>query len=134
MNDKIEQSTQHLDLKKIKKWQDDFANARDWNRYHTPKNLAMALSVEASELVEIFQWLTPEESTSLDKDPKSMEAVGDELSDILFYTLRIANVLNLNVNEIFWRKMQKNADKYPVELAKGNAKKYTEHSKQIKET
>lgn len=127
MEENTKENEQSLDLSRIAKFQETFANERDWGQFHTPKNLAMALSVEASELVEIFQWLTAEQSQKIAEDPKKKECVADEISDILFYTLRLANVLKIDINEAFWAKMEKNQEKYPVHLAKGNAKKYSEY-------
>ncbi len=103
-----------------------FAKDRDWEQFHSPKNLAMALNVEASELLEIFQWLTQEQSLHISKDPEKFQAVKDELADIFVYLVRIAGVLDINLSQEIESKMKKNAAKYPVGKAKGNAKKYTE--------
>ena len=113
-----------MDIEKIKEFQREFAKARDWEQFHTPKNLSMALSVEASELMEIFQWLTAEQSCSLDE--KNKEKASEELADITYYILRIADLMNIDLEDAIWKKMKKNAEKYPVGKAKGNAKKYTE--------
>ena len=102
----------------------EFAAARAWDRYHTPKNLAMALSVEAAELVEPFQWLTPEESGSL--DPDKLEAVRQEIADGLIYLTRLADVLEIDPLQAAADKLELNARRYPVEKAHGNALKYDE--------
>jgi dCTP diphosphatase len=102
----------------------EFAAARAWDRYHTPKNLAMALSVEAAELVEPFQWLTPEESGSL--DPDKLEAVRQEIADVLIYLTRLADVLEIDPLQAAADKLELNARRYPVEKAHGNALKYDE--------
>ena len=115
-----------LDLEKIADEQNKFAEARDWAQFHTPKNLSMALTVEASELMEIFQWLNEEEVRNFTSDEKRMDLAKDELADILFYTLRLASILGIDLEKAYQRKMKKNAEKYPVHLAKGNSKKYTE--------
>ena len=115
-----------LNLTEIENLQNTFAEQRDWDQFHTPKNLAMALSVEVSELCEIFQWLTPEQSERISEDAQKKEDIGDELSDILFYTIRLASKLDVNLPEAFALKMKKNAEKYPVEKAKGSNLKYTE--------
>jgi len=99
-----------------------FAAARDWQQFHTPKNLAMALSVEAAELLEHFQWLTPEQSTRFDATGK--RAVEDEIADVLLYLTRLADVLDIDLLAAARRKMRVNARKYPVRRAKGNARKY----------
>ena len=113
-----------MDLEKIKEFQREFAKERDWEQFHTPKNLSMALSVEASELLEIFQWLTAEQSSELKDSDK--EKVSEELADITYYLLRIADITGIDLEDAVWKKMRKNAEKYPVEKAKGNAKKYTD--------
>lgn len=102
-----------------------FAREREWDRYHTPKNLAMALIVEAAELVEHFQWLTPAESQSL-RDGDGWEAVQDELADVLIYLVELADALGVDLAAAARAKIEKNALKYPVEKARGNAKKYDE--------
>ncbi len=101
----------------------EFALARAWERYHTPKNLAMALSVEASELLEPFQWLTPEQSRQL--DPAQHEAVRQEIADVLIYLTRLADVLDIDLLEAAADKLAINARKYPVDKAHGNALKYS---------
>lgn len=101
-----------------------FAAARDWEQFHTPKNLAAALSVEAAELLEHFQWLTAEQSARLGARPK--RAVEDEIADVLLYLLRLADVLEIDPLAAATRKMRGNARKYPVRRARGNARKYSE--------
>ena len=101
-----------------------FAAARDWQQFHTPKNLAMALAVEAAELLEHFQWLTAEQSTAL--DARHTRAVADEIADVLLYLTRLADVLGVDAIAAARRKMQINARKYPVARARGNARKYNE--------
>ena len=116
---------QILDITSIQQQIDDFAAQRDWKQFHTPKNLAMALSVEAAELVEIFQWLTAEQSFLRD-DSKSKQAAAEELSDILTYLLRIADILEIDLITSLRDKLVQNGKKYPVDKARGNAKKYSE--------
>jgi NTP pyrophosphatase (non-canonical NTP hydrolase) len=101
-----------------------FAAAREWEQFHTPKNLAMALAVEAAELLEQFQWLTPVESRRLDARKK--RAVGEEIADVLLYLTRLADVLGIDPVAAARRKMRINARKYPVRRAKGNARKSSE--------
>jgi len=121
-----EQPKRYLDLEKIQAYQAAFAKERDWDQFHNPKNLAMALAGEAGELLEIFQWLQPQQSVLVSKDPERRIEVEDELADILYYLLRIADKLDIDINEAFWKKTAKNEKKYPVHLAKGRATKYTE--------
>lgn len=92
----------------------EFARERDWERYHTPKNLAMAMSVEMAELVEHFQWLTPEESQNVAADPAKLQAVGEEMADILLYLVRMADVLGVDLEQATQRKLVLNALKYPA--------------------
>jgi dCTP diphosphatase len=102
-----------------------FVAERDWAQFHTPKNLAMAMIVEAAELVEQFQWDTPDESKQLDEAKR--EAVSHELADTFVYLLRIAEVLSIDLVEAANKKIDLNALKYPVEKCKGSNAKYTEY-------
>ena len=111
-----------MDLDKIKNIIREFAKQRDWDKFHTPKNLSMALSVEASELVEIFQWLSQEESKDIDSN--EIQNVKDEVADILIYLIRIADKLNIDLEKAVLEKIDKNNEKYPIDLSKGNAVKY----------
>ena len=113
-----------MDISKIQNQLKKFAIERDWEQFHTPKNLSMALSVEASELVEIFQWLSAEESISLDK--KQTDAIKSEVADIAMYLLRFCSILEIDLEKAIEDKLVKNAEKYPVSLSKGNAKKYNQ--------
>jgi NTP pyrophosphatase (non-canonical NTP hydrolase) len=101
-----------------------FAREREWEPFHTPKNLSMALIVEAAELVEHFQWLTPEQSAAL--DDKTREEVAQEVADILIYLTRLADVLGIDLAQAADNKLALNARKYPVEKSRGSAAKYTE--------
>ena len=115
-----------LDVGKVKAYLRAFAKERDWEQFHTPKNLAMALSGEAGELTEIFQWLTPEESARIMEDPEKGEAVRQELADVLQYIIRLSDVLGIDIEQALWMKLKANAEKYPVGQAKGHARKYTD--------
>lgn len=101
-----------------------FAAERDWDQFHSPKNLAMALNVEAGELLEQFQWLTEAQSHSL--TPEQHQAVSDEIADVLLYLLRLADRLGIDPLDAAAQKMVQNARKYPVDKAKGRADKYTQ--------
>jgi dCTP diphosphatase len=101
-----------------------FASERQWDQFHSPKNLATALTIEAAELLEHFQWLTEAESASLPQDVR--EKVILEMADVFLYLVRLADKLGANIIEAAKRKLVINAQKYPVSLAKGSAKKYTE--------
>ena len=97
----------------------EFVAERDWRQFHTPKNLSMSLAIEAAELMEHFQWLTPRESRELAQDPDKLGEVGDELSDILCYALALANELGIDVASAFERKMAANRKKYPADEYRG---------------
>jgi NTP pyrophosphatase (non-canonical NTP hydrolase) len=92
----------------------DFAAERDWQPFHTPKNLVMALAGEVGELTELFQWLTPEESARVMDDAASAGKVRDEIADVLAYLLRLADVVGVDLEEALTAKVIKNAAKYPV--------------------
>lgn len=100
-----------------------FVAERDWEQFHSPKNLAMALAGEAGELLELFQWLTQDESRNLPDDAK--QAVAHEIADIQIYLAAISDRLGIDVSPAVAEKMRLNAEKYPADLARGNALKYS---------
>lgn len=102
-----------------------FAAARDWDQFHSPKNLAMALIAEAAELVEHFQWLTEEQSAALPPDKKA--EVAAELADVLLYLVRIADRLDVDLLAAASAKLARNESRYPAQRVKGSARKYTEY-------
>ncbi len=102
-----------------------FAGARDWDQFHSPKNLSMALMVEVAELMEHFQWLTEAQSANLEEAKKT--AVADELADVLLYLVRISDKLGVDLLEAALHKLEKNAVKYPANQVRGSAKKYSEY-------
>ena len=104
-----------------------FAEERDWDQFHSPKNLSMALSAEVAEIIEHFQWLTEEQSKNLPDD--KLKEVETELADTLIYLIRLADKLGVDLLAAAQRKIEVNEQKYPVDKAKGNAKKYTELDK-----
>jgi len=112
------------DLETIADKLEQFAVERDWNRFHTPKNLVMALSVEAGELMEEFQWLTEEEIRTLTDESRAR--ITDECADVLNYLVRLSSKLGIDLIAAAHAKIVKNAEKYPVEKAKGSARKYTD--------
>lgn len=103
-----------------------FATKRNWEVFHTPKNLAMALAGEAGELLAIFQWMTPEESVSIMADPNRAAHIQDELADVFSYLLQLADVLDVDLSRAVAQKIQQNEVRYPIAKSSGNAKKYTE--------
>jgi dCTP diphosphatase len=103
-----------------------FARERDWEQFHSPKNLSMALAAEAGELMEHFLWATPEQSLAVANDMAKRGKIADELADVVIYSLEFANITGLDLAAAIEAKMTANAKKYPVEKARGRADKYTE--------
>ncbi|MEK7522083.1 MAG: nucleotide pyrophosphohydrolase [Patescibacteria group bacterium] len=108
-------------LKKIKKFRDE----RDWKKFHNPKDMAEAISIESSELLELFLWKTKEESLEFVKDKKNQEEISDEVADILAFLFEFIDNCGIDIEKAIENKLQKNAKKYPVSKAKGVATKYT---------
>jgi dCTP diphosphatase len=102
-----------------------FAAERDWQQFHTPKNLSMALMVETAELLEHFQWLTETQSANLNEESKA--EVGEELADVLLYLVRLSDTLGVDLLDAALRKIDKNALKYPADKVRGCSKKYTDY-------
>jgi NTP pyrophosphatase (non-canonical NTP hydrolase) len=111
------------DLAAVRERLRTFTAERDWEQFHSPKNLAMALAGEAGELLEIFQWLTEDQSRDLSDDDRAR--VTAEIADVLIYLVRLADVLEIELPAAVDDKLAANQGKYPVELAKGNATKYS---------
>lgn len=114
-----------LDTRQIQDKIRQFASEREWERFHTPKNIAMALTVEASELQEIFQWLTEEQSARVMESEKA-QAVRHEVADVAVYLLRLCDLLKIDLSTAIDVKLKHNAEKYPVDKARGHARKYDE--------
>ena len=110
------------DIETLRKSQADFAAERDWEQFHSPKNLAMALAVEAAELLEHFQWLTEAQSQNL--SPEQKTAVSHEMADVLLYLVRLSDRLGIDLMAAAQEKMALNAIKYPVDKSRGKATKY----------
>lgn len=113
-----------MDIQGIQQELRQFAFERDWEQFHSPKNLAIALAVEAAELLERFQWLTDDQSGKLAERADDYAAVVDEMADVMIYLLRLADRLDINLETAVPDKIRKNATKYPIDLARGNAVKY----------
>ncbi|MDG9921464.1 nucleotide pyrophosphohydrolase [Pseudomonas juntendi] len=101
-----------------------FADDRDWQRFHSPKNLILALTGEVGELCEIFQWMSDADSISAATDPEIGQAIKDELADVLMYLVRLSSVLGIDLNQAVTQKLASNGQKYPVEKARSTSKKY----------
>ena len=113
-----------MSLEEVRRVLQRFASERDWDQFHSPKNLAIALSVEAAELLEHFQWVPEADSTVLTPDQHAK--VREEIADVLLYLIRLADKLNVDLLAAATDKIQVNARKYPVDKARGSSKKYTE--------
>ena len=116
-----------LDLEKLKLDLRRFAKARAWEKFHSPKNLSMALAVEASELLERFQWLTEEQSRNLDAE--ELRAIEEEIADVQIYLVRLADKVRVNIGDAVRNKMRLNYSRYPANLVRGSARKYSDYKK-----
>lgn len=105
---------------------ESFANERDWAQFHSPKNLVMALTGEVGELNELFQWLTEQQSKDLANNPEGKRRVAEELADVLFYLVRTASVMGIDLNQAAVEKLALNEQKYPADKVRGSNKKYSE--------
>ncbi len=113
-----------MDIKEIQKRLRDFAGERNWEQFHSPKNLTMALSAEAAELLELFQWLTEEQSGKIVDSERDMALVREEVADVFIYLARLADKLGIDIEKEVFKKMALNEKKYPVELSRDTAVKY----------
>lgn len=119
---------QQITLHELKERMASFVRERDWEKFHNPKNLSMSISIEAAELMEHFQWLTEAQTKQL--EPDDLQEIGEELADIVLYSLSMANSLQIDLAETVLAKMSKNERKYPKEKVRGKAHKYTYYQKQ----
>jgi len=113
-----------VDVAKLAASLQRFADDRDWQQFHSPKNLILALTGEVGELCEIFQWMNDADSLSAAKDDEIGQAVKDELADVLMYLVRLSDVLGIDLNEAVTQKLASNGEKYPVNKARSSSKKY----------
>ncbi|MDD5099076.1 MAG: nucleotide pyrophosphohydrolase [Candidatus Colwellbacteria bacterium] len=118
-----------ITLQEIKSRIKQFIKERDWEQFHSPKNISMSIAIEAAELMEHFQWLTIEQSKQLLKNKKKREEIEDELADIAIYIIDFCNLFNIDIGKSIVRKLDKSAKKYPVYLVKGKSHKYTYYRK-----
>jgi NTP pyrophosphatase (non-canonical NTP hydrolase) len=114
-------------LHELKERMAAFVAEREWQQFHSPKNLSMSIAIEAAELMEHFQWLTVEESKNLSDE--ALADIGEELADIVIYALSLSNALDLDLSETILAKMDKNIRKYPKEKVRGKSHKYTWYQK-----
>lgn len=117
-----------LDIDQLKSTLSSFAKIREWEKFHSPKNLSMAIAGEAGELLEIFQWITEQQSIDIKDNTLIREEISYELADIILYIIQMASQLNINLSEAIFNKIKINNKKYPINKVKGIAKKYTEYS------
>lgn len=122
----MNQPTQLVNVTGLAQALEAFATERDWAQFHSPKNLVMAMTGEVGELNELFQWLTEQQSKELVDDPKAKRRVAEELADVLFYLVRTASVMGIDLNQAAVDKLALNEEKYPAEKARGSNKKYSE--------
>ena len=104
----------------------EFVDSRDWSKYHNPKDIAISIVIEASELLEIFQWTKESELHTITEDPRELKELEAELADVMIYCLILANVLDIDISQTISKKIKNNIDKYPINKIKGNYKKYTD--------
>jgi NTP pyrophosphatase (non-canonical NTP hydrolase) len=114
-----------ITLRQIKNRIKKFVKERDWQKYHSPKNISMSIAIEAAELMEHFQWLTIEQSKKLLKDKDKRKEIEDELADIAIYILDFCNTFDIDIEKSILNKLAKTAQNYPIHLAKSKARKYT---------
>ena len=118
------ESDDQTTLQQIKDAMLRFAEQRDWLQFHSPKNLAMGAAIEAAELMEHFQWSDAEASRSLVEEPRTREAVGEEMADVLLFVAQLATVTGIDLAKAVADKLEKNAAKYPIDKARGSSTKY----------
>lgn len=116
-----------MDIEELQKKVVAFRDARDWEQYHNPKDLAISLSLEAAELLEIFQWKDPQEVEACKSDPESRRRVKEELGDILIYALNMCHAFGFDPSDVILEKLEINEKKYPVEKAKGSPERDTKY-------
>ena len=119
---------ERITLQDLKERMATFVRERDWEQFHNPKNLSMSIAIEAAELMEHFQWLTVEQSQQLDAE--ALQEIGEELADIVIYSLSMANDLQIDLADTVLAKMEKNRRKYPKDRVRGKAHKYTYYQQQ----
>lgn len=122
----IEKSDKNTTIINLKNYVKDFCNERDWDQFHNPKDLAIAIITEASELLEMFRFKTPDDIMNIMDNPDKRLKIADELADIFYFILRFSEKYDYDLTSEFYRKMIQNANKYPVDKFKGSNKKYSE--------
>jgi NTP pyrophosphatase (non-canonical NTP hydrolase) len=126
MPDTQQFSDAHTTVGQLKRLVEEFVDERDWGKYHNAKDVAIAINVEAGELLELFEWVREKDTPFVLQEPAKRQHLGEELADIIMLCLNLASVSDFDVSSLVEQKMQKNREKYPVEQVKGNYRKYTE--------
>ncbi len=116
----------HMNIQELKEIVRKFSRERDWDKFHNPKDLAIGVVTEGSELLELFRFKSEEEIKQIMNQDEFRKKVGEEISDVLYFILRFADLYGFDISMEFVEKMRKNATKYPIEKSKGNNKKYNE--------
>ncbi len=117
----------------LKQLVQEFVDERDWGKYHNAKDIAIAISVEAGELLELFEWVRENDIPSLLEQPGKRQSISEELADVFMLCLNLSSVMGLDVAQAIARKLEKNRAKYPAHLVRGNYRKYTELHAEFKE-
>lgn len=113
-------------IEELKRLVINFRDKREWKKFHNPKDLAISMSIEVAELLELFQWKSNEEIREFLKDNEAHRKVCNELADVIMYSLDMADAVNADISDIVKKKLEQNEKKYPIDKAKGNAMKYSE--------
>jgi dCTP diphosphatase len=116
-----------MELEELKRKVIEFRDARDWAKYHNPKDLAISLMLEAAELLEIFQWKDAGDVEAIQRDPENRNRLKEELGDILIYVLNMCQAFGFDPSDVILKKVEMNEKRYPIEKAKGSAEKYTKY-------
>jgi dCTP diphosphatase len=119
-------SDQNTTIAALKERVKKFVDDRGWAKYHNPKDVAVSITIEAAELVEIFQWVKDSEQDKITQDSAKMQKLKDELADVMIYCVSLANVLDIDIGQAVFQKIAKNEGKYPVDRIKGDYRKYRE--------
>ena len=113
-------------ISKLRQLAQEFVDERDWNKYHNPKDLAISIAIEAAELMELFQWIEQREVKKMAEDDHNLLRIKEELADVMILCLNMVNTLDIDLSQAIAEKIDKNKAKYPVELVRGNYRKYTQ--------
>jgi dCTP diphosphatase len=118
-----------VDISYLRQKVENFVQERDWTKYHHPKELAISITLEAAELLELFQWKEKEDLSQLKKNPELIQKMKEELADIMIYCINLANRTDIDISEAILEKLSKNEEKYPISLVKGKSNKYSDYVK-----